>query len=378
MIRESYYKVLESNSDFLTTPTASQINPSLDAINVTSELLEKWYTLFNKWYFDNKLPKSDKLDFYCDYFLGENFVAGATALVQVAPGHMIPRKITYNLSVPTYEKMFMDILLHEMIHILDYTHYSYHFSDKNYDVHGNFFLEQADKLNKYGWNITTTFDEKMEINKSSIFSGLLKRLKKYMSCCDEIASNTLDIFAKFLFNIASYAYCRELRVYYNGLRIIPKKIKLNNTSDLKVNIDKGTMIYDDLINMFKEQPLLTVRINSSVLTPELREIIFDIKEKIHIMNDKTILKKYGNVLKEEYKKIIQNTFNTANTVINDKLKSENTNKNGEVSEDIDEEDYDTMHHDIYDEAERLKKIAERSTYGDVKIIDDDTIEFTTE
>ena len=100
MIRESYYKVLESNSNFSKTPTASQINPSLDEIKVTSELLEKWYTLFNKWYFDNKLPNPDKLDFCCEYFLGEDFIASASAILKVVSGNIIPKKITYKLSVP--------------------------------------------------------------------------------------------------------------------------------------------------------------------------------------------------------------------------------------------------------------------------------------
>lgn len=49
-----------------------------------------------------------------------------------------------------------------------------------------------------------------------------------------------------------------------------------------------------------------------------------------------------------------------------------------ISEDIDEEDYDTMHHDIYDEAERLKKIADRAGNGKVKILDNKTIEFSIE
>ena len=49
-----------------------------------------------------------------------------------------------------------------------------------------------------------------------------------------------------------------------------------------------------------------------------------------------------------------------------------------ISEDIDEEDYDTMHHDVYDEVERLKKIVDRAGNGTVKIIDDKTIEFSIE
>ena len=271
----------------------------------------------------------------------------------------------------------MDVLLHEMIHILDYAHYSYHFSNKNYDTHGQFFLEQADKLNKYGWNITVTFEVKNDSSVSEKFAGVLVRLKKYMSCCDEISSNTLDIFAKFLIGIAHYDYSKEHGMDCMDPLVIPKKIKLNNTSILKVDIGKGQMTSRDIINMFKKNPLLTVRINSSTITPKLREIVYDIKKSIFNMNYKTVIEKYGNVLKEEYKKLIQNTFRLANVIISNTIKREN-NKNGEVSEDIDEEDYDTMHHDIYDEAERLKKIAERSTYGDVKIIDDDTIEFTTE
>ncbi len=382
MIRESYYKVLESNSNFSNSPRKGDVSPSRETIIVTSDMLSKWYSLFNKWYFDNKLPTVDKLQFVAEYFMGEKFVGQTYGLRRVDEEKIIitPTKICYNLSIPTHEEMFMNVLLHEMIHVLDYVYYSEHFLDENYDPHGDFFMNHATRINAYGWDITKTCGEDISkiSTKENKYDGLLKKLSILRNDIDYIVDDTINLFLFYLSNLTSCVVLKDYTMVDNFDMYDITTLKSFNKI-AHINIKTGIICGSDVTNMFKDEVELTFRTGEKyrylMANEELLKIIKEMIRETAKGNDITnevLMEKYGDILKKSYKELINMNFNRVENII--KILKEKKN----ISEDIDEEDYDTMHHDIYDEAERLKKIADRAGNGKVKIIDNKTIEFSIE
>lgn len=382
LIQESYYKILESNSTFKYTPHKDDVSPSREAITVTSDMLSKWYSLFNKWYFDNKLPEIDKLQFVADYFMGEKFVGQTYGLRRIIQDKItiIPTKICYNLSIPTHEEMFMNVLLHEMIHVLDYVYYTEHFLDEKYDPHGNFFMSQANRINEYGWNIDKTCGEDLTkiSTKDNKYDGLLRKLSNLRNDVEYIVNDTINLFLLYLSDLTTCAALKDYDMVNNFDMYDITSLKSFNKM-AHVNIKSGVINGSDVQNIFKDNVELTFRtgnkynylMKNDKLVSILKEMVREIAKGNYISNE-VLMEKYGGILKDSYKKLINMNFDRVEDVIKI-LKNQKS-----ISEDIDEEDYDTMHHDVYDEAERLKKIVDRAGNGTVKIIDDKTIEFSIE
>ena len=382
MIRESYYKVLESNSNFSNSPQKDDVSPSRETIIVTSDMLSKWYSLFNKWYFDNKLPSVDKLQFVAEYFMGERFVGQTYVLRRVNKDKIIttPTKISYNLSIPTHEEMFMNVLLHEMIHVLDCVYYSEHFLDKNYDPHGDFFMNHATRINAYGWDITKTCREDISkiSTKENKYDGLLKKLSILRNDIDYIVDDTINLFVFYLLNLKTCVILDDYTRVDNFDMYEITTLKSFNKKAF-INIKTGGICGSDVTNMFKDEVELTFRTGEKdryfMADDELLKILKEmIRETVkgHKISNEILMEKYENILKNSYRQLINFNFDVAEDIIKYLKQKEN------ISEDIDEEDYDTMHHDIYDEAERLKKIIDRAGNGKVKILDNKTIEFSIE
>lgn len=73
-------------------------------------------------------------------------------------GKVVPLSITLSNYYDAPEHSKLTTLLHEMIHIYDYITHPEHFvcnghKRRDYDSHGGFFMSEATRLSKDGWNI---------------------------------------------------------------------------------------------------------------------------------------------------------------------------------------------------------------------------------
>ena len=344
-------------------------------------MMSVWYSLFNKWYFGNKLPEKNKLEFEADYFAGERFVGRAWCDIKKCGDKITikPEKIVYNLTFPTHEEMFMNVLLHEMIHVLDFVYYPKHFLDEKYDPHGDFFMSQANRINDYGWNITKECKEDFsKISKDVLYDSLKYKTLTLHDDVEFIARKTIKMFVSYL---SILARCIVLGDYnmVNNVDLFDNITLPFFNKKVRVSIKPGRVDYSCFHNIFKSDTELTLRtgIGNQYLTRSdrlyaiLRTMVIQVKKRDPIPYN-ILMEQYGYILMEEYRRIIRWNISHIVDIISDLKKQKS------ISEDIDEEDYDTMHHDIYDEAERLKKIADRAGNGTVKILDDKTIEFSIE
>ena len=118
---------------------------------VTVAWMKKNYDKYNKLYFKGKLPeiefkisRSKKTWGYASYrCFGTGFVK--------------PLDITMSNYYDSPEEVKLTTLLHEMIHIYDYTinphHYIRNGRKVRYDAHGMWFKSECNRLKKFGWDI---------------------------------------------------------------------------------------------------------------------------------------------------------------------------------------------------------------------------------
>lgn len=127
---------------------------------VTIEFLEANYNKFNNEYFYGKLPKvSFKIS------NSKRTWGSASYKYDWKNSSIIPERITISNYYDSPKDVKLNTLLHEMIHIYDYTCFPEHFIKNGkrvgYDAHGTWFKTECQRLKKYGWNIdkSATKDE---------------------------------------------------------------------------------------------------------------------------------------------------------------------------------------------------------------------------
>ena len=148
----------------------------MEAIAVTKEWILENYNKFNKQYWNGELPNIEaKVTRAKNTFGYASWRWNGTKMSDFK----ISMSNYYNLT----DNSLKNTLLHEMVHIADYYFHPEHFivgnqKVKGYDAHGPiFFLKQAERLNKDGWNITK-FKEKEEMEGSCLSEKVKERLEK--------------------------------------------------------------------------------------------------------------------------------------------------------------------------------------------------------
>ena len=123
---------------------------------VTIDWIKKKYNDFNARYFNNELPKN--LVFKLSK--SKNTWGYAAFKYDWKNSTIIPLSITLSNYYDSPERVKQNTLLHEMIHILDYTLNPNHFisngrkvTKRCYDAHGYWFMKQANRLNELGWEV---------------------------------------------------------------------------------------------------------------------------------------------------------------------------------------------------------------------------------
>lgn len=106
------------------------------------------YIKFNALYFDNILPPVESTRIVFEITNTKKIKSLGTSYNQK------PYKIRINFRYDLPEIEYQDTLIHEMIHIWQYI--------MGYtDCHGKHFKTKAKEINKYGWNICSTYKNKL-------------------------------------------------------------------------------------------------------------------------------------------------------------------------------------------------------------------------
>jgi hypothetical protein len=148
---------------------------------VTIAWIEKNYKKFNKMYWDNKLP-----DIEFKVSRSRNTWGYAAFRYNYAKSTITPTSITLSNYYDSPENVKINTLLHEMIHIADYTFHPEHFirngrrvSGHHYDAHGYWFQSEAKRIEKFGWTISKhVTNEEQKISKLSEHSEKCLTRKK--------------------------------------------------------------------------------------------------------------------------------------------------------------------------------------------------------
>ena len=167
---------------------------------VTKNWIEKNYNKFNKLYWDGKLPV---IEFKISR--SRNTWGFASFRYDYANDTIHPLALTLSNYYDSPENVKINTLLHEMIHIADYTFHPEHFirngrrvSGHHYDAHGYWFQSEAKRIEKFGWVITKHITkEEQNVSKLSAKSKeCLERKKDVALICVLRGSSGINFYFK--------------------------------------------------------------------------------------------------------------------------------------------------------------------------------------
>lgn len=189
---------------------------------VTKQWIEKNYNKFNEELFGGLLPN---IEFkICRSRTSWGF---AECKYDLKNSTIIPVSITMSNYYDSPEKIKLNTLLHEMIHIEDYTFHPEHFirngrriTGHHYDAHGWWFQKEAQRVEKYGWKITkhVTKEEENASKLSTSAKKCIERKKDLALLCVLRGSNGNNFYFKTDINKAKMipSTVKKYRFYYIG------------------------------------------------------------------------------------------------------------------------------------------------------------------
>lgn len=143
---------------------------------VTTAWIEKNYNKFNQLYWGGLLPNITFKTSRSEHTWGF-----ASYRYDYRNNTIIPMSITMSNYYDSPEEVKIQTLLHEMIHIADYTYHPEHFirngrrvSGREYDAHGYYFRQEARRISKEsGYKITNQVT-KEEVGSSKLSDNTLR------------------------------------------------------------------------------------------------------------------------------------------------------------------------------------------------------------
>ena len=129
-------------------------------LSATPEFLEVAYKMLNRKYFNGKLPTG--IAFRVRVQTRESYVGKASYIYDIYEGKLHTKAVTLNGANTLSLHEWLEVVLHEMIHVLDYETNPNHFmvgsvgmyyKRKYYDPHGSWFMEQGRKFEKEGFHV---------------------------------------------------------------------------------------------------------------------------------------------------------------------------------------------------------------------------------
>lgn len=144
---------------------------------VTISWMKKNYDKYNTLYFNGKLPE---IDFKISR---SKKTWGYASYRWFRTGIVKPLDITMSNYYDSPEEVKLTTLLHEMIHIYDYTinphHYVRNGRKVRYDAHGWWFKSECDRLKKFGWDIEKyVTEEEKAVSSLTAHSAALEKAKQ--------------------------------------------------------------------------------------------------------------------------------------------------------------------------------------------------------
>ena len=129
----------------------------------TIEFLKEAYGYLNNRLFQGKLPED--IEFKIEHSLEDNDAGHTYANDNKKEGEFVIDRVSLNGTLMMTIHSWLETILHEMIHVMDFKFHPEHFNKKinpNYDYHKGWFMKEADKFKKYGFDIKETIDSDVE------------------------------------------------------------------------------------------------------------------------------------------------------------------------------------------------------------------------
>lgn len=114
------------------------------------EFMQYAYNKLNYLLFYNFLPSNIK---FSVKNLKNNMVGCALYKIDTTSNQVIPISISLNIKFKLTVHQWLEAMVHEMIHICDYTINPKHFTQQGYDAHGDWFMNIGQKFKKFGFNV---------------------------------------------------------------------------------------------------------------------------------------------------------------------------------------------------------------------------------
>ena len=141
-------------SDKETILASFNADVSDEKFSPTPDFLETAYGIFNDRFFRGQLP--DKLAFKVKVQPTRSYIGLASYVYDRRNEKVWPTNVTLNGSRTLTLHEWLEVVLHEMIHVLDYETNPDHFLGYMrlaYDPHGTWFMNEGDKYTKYGFHV---------------------------------------------------------------------------------------------------------------------------------------------------------------------------------------------------------------------------------
>ena len=125
----------------------------------TIKFLEEAYGYLNNRLFQGKLPED--IEFKIEHGLKDNAAGHTYANDDKTEGEFVIDGVSLNGTIMMTIHSWLETILHEMIHVMDFKFHPEHFNKKinpNYDHHKGWFMKEADKFKKYGFDIKENLD----------------------------------------------------------------------------------------------------------------------------------------------------------------------------------------------------------------------------
>ena len=155
----------------------------------TIQWMKEKYDEYNGKLFGGKLPR---IQFIISNRMSRTW-GFATYKFDLRNGRIVPISITMSSKYDSPEEVKLNTLLHEMIHILDYATCPEHYierdlswnapypyrrvSGREYDAHGEWFQEQCNRINKFGFKVSK-FVQEWEKDASRLSDAELAKIER--------------------------------------------------------------------------------------------------------------------------------------------------------------------------------------------------------
>lgn len=136
----------------------------------TEEFAKNVYDKVNREFFLNYLPNNAEFKVKNTIRGGEFAAAFGNKYTVRGKSFISDFKLVLNSSITMSIHDWIGVVIHEMIHILDYNEHPDHYMNKDYNPHGVWFLEQGKRFEKHGFHVEEFYrgDYKMNIDNSSV------------------------------------------------------------------------------------------------------------------------------------------------------------------------------------------------------------------